>query len=86
MTFPNDLGPRTQPAWEAILRTLDQHDWVTHGDLVDAATAASDLAPKSIDELIRKGYRTRHYTRRTQKLRTIGKIESAVYRRARAPR
>jgi hypothetical protein len=82
MAFTDHLGPRTQPAWDAILDLLDTNDWVTHGDLLDAATNASDLVPKSIEELIRKGYRAGHYTRRTQKLRTITKLESAVYRRS----
>lgn len=82
MAFPDNLGPRTQPAWDAILELLDDGHWHTHSELVDAATLASDLAPKTINELIRKGYRTRHYTRRTQKLRTITPLESAVYLRA----
>jgi hypothetical protein len=68
MTFPNDIGDRTNRAWQAILSTLHDGTWHTHEELVEAATQNSDLAPKSIDELIRKGYRTRHYTRRTSRI------------------
>lgn len=76
MAFPDNIGPRTEAAWLAILDLLDDHHWHTHPELVEAATLASDLTPKSIDELIRKGYRTRHYTRRKPTT-----LDAAVYRR-----
>lgn len=79
MTFPDTLGPRTQRAWNAIRQLLADGHWHTHPELVEAATLASDITPKSIDELIRKGCRTRHYTRRTFPGRG-GRAQSAVYR------
>jgi hypothetical protein len=80
MAFPNNIGPRTQPAWDAILEHLTDGDWHTHAELVMEAGLASDLTDKSIDELIRKGYRTRHYSRRVGKVPGQPKVQGAVYR------
>lgn len=81
MAFPDNLGTRTQPAWQAILDHLADSQWHTHAELVMEAGLASDLSDKSIDELIRKGYRTRHYTRRTSKVPGVaGRVQAAVYR------
>jgi hypothetical protein len=80
MPFPANLGERTQPAWQAILDWLSDGQWHTHAELVMEAGLASDLSDKSIDELIRKGYRTRHYTRRTSKIPgAAGRVQGAVY-------
>lgn len=81
MAFPTTLGPRTRPAWDAIVAHLSDGHWHTHAELATEAAHASDLTDKSIDELIRKGYRTHHYTRRTSKVPgLIGKVQGAVYR------
>ena len=81
MAFPHNLGPRTRPAWDAILNHLADGEWHTHAELAFEAGLASDLSDKTIDELIRKGYRTRHYTRRTSKIPGQPKVQGAVYRR-----
>lgn len=81
MAFPDNLGTRTKPAWQAILDHLDDGQWHTHAELVMEAGLASDLSDKSIDELIRRGYRTRHYARRTSKVPGAGgRVQGAVYR------
>lgn len=77
MAFSDNIGPRTKAAWDAITDLLGDGHWHSHLELVEAATLASDLTPKSIDELIRKGYRTRHYTRRKPTT-----LDDAIYRRA----
>lgn len=63
MTFLDTLGDRTRPAFDAILKLLDDGHWHPHQELVDTATSASDLTPKTIDKLIRSGWRARHYQR-----------------------
>jgi hypothetical protein len=78
MVFYDTLGIRTRPAFDAILRLLDDNQWHTHTELVDTARGTSDLALKTIEELIRKGYRARHYTRTRQG----GPVTAALYRRA----
>lgn len=80
MSYTNHLGPRGLPAFDAILDVLADHHWHTHQELVDAASQASDLTPKTIDKLIRSGWRARRYTRTTagKPLRTA----NAIYRRA----
>lgn len=77
MAFPDNIGPRTQVAWDAILDLLSDGQWHTHAELADTVLIASDLSPKTIDELIRKGHRTRHYTRKK-----TGRLVNAVYRMA----
>lgn len=80
MAFPTNIGPRTRPAWDAIANTLADGQWHTHAELAMEAGAESDLSDKSIDELIRKGYRTRHYTRRTSNAHGHSPVQDAVYR------
>ena len=60
MTFPTydpTTMPRTRPAYLAILDELSDNQWHPVHDLQIAAAEASDLTPKSIDNLIRWGYR-----------------------------
>ena len=80
MAFPNNLGPRTRKAWNAILNHLADGNWHTHAELTREAQLASDLADNSIENLIRKGYRTRHYTRRTGQVPGQPKVQGALYR------
>jgi len=48
---------RTRPAYLAILNELDDDQWHPVQDLQYAAEQGSDLTPRSIDNLIRWGYR-----------------------------
>lgn len=60
MTFPGynpQTMPRTQPAYLAILDELLDDQWHSVQDLQQAAAQASDLTPRSIDNLISWGYR-----------------------------
>jgi len=54
---------RTRPAYLAILDELLDDQWHSVQDLQYAAEQASDLAPRSIDNLIRWGYRRGQGTR-----------------------
>jgi hypothetical protein len=60
MTFPpyNPMTMiRTRPAYLAILDELLDDQWHPVEELQQAAQQASDLTPRSIDNLIRWGYR-----------------------------
>lgn len=64
MPFDPTNAPRLAPAWRTILQTLADNAEHPHQQLTAAARGASDLAPKTIENLIRRGWRTGHYRRR----------------------
>lgn len=49
--------PRYRPAYLAILEVLSDGQWHAIDETKEAAEAASDLAPKTIDNLIRWGHK-----------------------------
>lgn len=65
MAFLDTLGDRQQAALDASLEVLTDDEWHTHDELHQAAANASDLTPKSINELIRRAWRAGHYRRTT---------------------
>lgn len=48
------LAPRIAPAASKMRALLAESDWVGHDELLDAGLNASDLAPQTVKNVIRK--------------------------------
>lgn len=78
MPFLDTLGPRQHIALDAIRDLLNDGRWHTHHELLTTGLNASDLTPKTVEELIRRAWRAGLYRRSTTT--RIARARNALYR------